>query len=122
MRAARERLPGLPGPRGGDHMSRETLAGRVGVVSSTIQKWEKLGLPYAVEYTKLAKELGMTLDELIRGVGSEENADAQADPATEPAAALLVEMMTPEEGSQGPQPPGARRPRLKPGADSPPRA
>lgn len=63
IRTARERLPG----RNGKHLSRETLAQRAGIVTSTLQKWEREGLPYGEEYARLADALGVTLDELIRG-------------------------------------------------------
>ena len=77
IRSARERLPG----KGGRHLSREDLAGRVGVVTSTIQKWEREGLPYAREYARLADEIGVSLDELLRETAEEAAARRGAEVA-----------------------------------------
>jgi transcriptional regulator with XRE-family HTH domain len=74
LREARERLPG----RDGRPLSREALANRVGVVTSTLQKWETKGLPYADNYVRLADALGLSLDDLLRGHDDAARAGAEA--------------------------------------------
>lgn len=101
---ARTGLPGRKNPhdpnRRGHHLSREALASRIGVASTTLQKWEGSGLPYGAEYAALARALGCSLDYLL-GL-SEEPAPALA--ATAPAEAEdWSEAVTPEPGPE-PQP------------------
>ena len=54
----------MPGRRG-NALSQGDLAYRVGVTTSTIQKWEREGFPHADHLALLARELGLTADEII---------------------------------------------------------
>lgn len=62
----RERRAVLEG-RGGRALSRETLAARVGVTTSTLQAWEGQGIPGADRIVALARELDCSLDWLLAG-------------------------------------------------------
>jgi len=105
LRAARERIPG----KQGRPLSREALAGRVGVVTSTLQKWERVGLPYADEYAALAKELGVTIDSLLTGTDepwderTERRKGDRRKPAKTPADVARAVVEAAEPGPPGRQ-------------------
>lgn len=83
VRDARERLPG----KSGRVLSREALAGRIGVSTTTLQTWERSGLPGRDNLAALARALEVSLDYLF-GLTDDPTPHWAPRGETEPVAAM----------------------------------